>query len=130
MSEIHPAAQEFIDDLLDPENQAKQGIGRLQPSDGTFCCLGMLCRVAERHGIEVERTDDDDDDDDCAYATGLIGGFTLSGQPAVLDWARDIGLAPNVCGNGLLGYDATAANDEYRLSFDKIGRDLAARLAR
>lgn len=51
-----------------------QATGTLQ-SGGSYCCLGVLCVVAERHGVPLVRD----------YAGGLFGG-NLSRQSLVQDW--------------------------------------------
>jgi hypothetical protein len=49
--------------------------GKLERKGG-FCCLGVLCKVAEENGKRVNKT-----------AEGKLWGGSLSHHPAVLDWA-------------------------------------------
>ncbi len=35
----------------------RQGMGWLA-KDGKFCCLGVLCEVVARHGVQCEKTED------------------------------------------------------------------------
>lgn len=54
----------------------KQGRYSLEPESNTFCCLGVACVVAERHGVEVLRGSD-----------GRLLGASLFGlQRAVGKW--------------------------------------------
>lgn len=48
---------------------------RLQGYTG-FCCLGVLCEIAEEHGVEVHRDH-----------YGFLEGTTLEQQTAVKAWA-------------------------------------------
>ena len=53
----------------------EQAQGSLQVSD-KFCCLGVLCEVAEENGIKVNRTN----------VLELLHGSDLSGQHDVMNW--------------------------------------------
>ncbi len=55
-----------------------QGRDELQYVTGgrsKYCCLGVACRVAERHGVAVR-----------THASGTLRGISLADQPAVRDW--------------------------------------------
>lgn len=51
-----------------------QAKSMLQSCEG-YCCLGIFCLVAERHGIKVHKD-----------ADGRLIGNTLHSQPEVLKW--------------------------------------------
>lgn len=67
----------------------------------SFCCLGVACLVAERHGVEVLRSEDG----------MLVGGGLLDDQPAVAAWLA-IDKAEQ--------YERVHWNDAEWLSFDQI----------
>lgn len=89
----------------------KQGIGRLRydTDDGTsYCCLGVLCDLAEKEGItrlhlgEEESYAHYDDDADLL-------------PPSVMRWA---GLDDS--DTEIRGYELTYYNDESQFSFNEI----------
>jgi len=84
----------------------KQGTGRLQSED-FYCCLGIACLVAEKHGIKVFR-----DKDNCLL------GKTLGHQKNVQEW---LGITST---NGHYGYtnkmSVTLLNDEERKTLPQI----------
>jgi hypothetical protein len=53
-----------------------QGTGMLENYDGSLCCLGVVCLVAEETGIKLVRSDSDN----------RIAGGNLSNQPEVQKW--------------------------------------------
>lgn len=80
-----------------------QTCGRLQNLGG-YCCLGVACDVAEKHGIAVKRDE------------GILIGGNLLAMPEVLEW---LGLQD---GKGEMEYGRSLANmnDITRLSFPEI----------
>lgn len=76
----------------------QQGVG--------YCCLGVACKVAEQHGINVNRVE------------GVIDGLTLTAQPDVLDW---LGLYSH---NGEFKDDEECVlsnlNDEHEYTFEEL----------
>lgn len=80
-----------------------QTTGRLQTRNG-FCCLGVACEVAEKHGINVKRDE------------GILIGGNLLAMPEVFEW---LGLQD---GRGEMedGRSLTIMNDSERLSFKEI----------
>lgn len=88
---------------------------RLEDEHG-YCCLGVGCVIAERHGVEVRRS-----------GLGLVKGDSLSNQPAVQEW---LGLY-NPYGDSLLrdpGYmpALTRLNDTLGRTFNEIADHLEA----
>lgn len=76
--------QAWVDALRSGEfTQAK---GTLQSDEG-YCCLGVLCKVAERHGVFVAKD-----------FSGKLYGDNLGQQSPVQDW---VGI-PRTSVNGLL----------------------------
>lgn len=79
-----------------------QARGQLQNVDA-YCCLGVACRVAEKHGVEVNQQ------------LGFLDGTCLIAQPNVKEW---LGLAS---GKGdLKNVSLALLNDAERLSFSDI----------
>jgi hypothetical protein len=98
----------------------KQGIEQLKDCNGNFCCLGLLCDLAEKEGI-VESSPQETEE----YGSGDFGyrmkgsedSFEFETLPkAVMDWA---GLDSD---NPIIGDNnrATYCNDVCRMSFNKI----------
>ena len=73
----------------------KQGKGQLRTEDDNFCCLGVLCHIAEEHGVipkAVMKFDDEQSeslairDGENYYVYGLErAGFSLPRE--VMEWA-------------------------------------------
>jgi hypothetical protein len=59
----------------------KQGTGTLQNKCG-YCCLGVLCKLAEREGVPVAH------DLDNFLRTGYLKGNMLDTQESVKYWAN------------------------------------------
>lgn len=53
----------------------EQGTQTLE-KEGKYCCLGVLCKVAQKEGIHVNTTD------------GVVDGDSLAAQPHVAEWAN------------------------------------------
>lgn len=53
----------------------KQATDNLQENNNSFCCLGVACKVAEKHGIIVHKD-----------YFGELTGSTLDAQPEVREW--------------------------------------------
>ena len=53
----------------------KQGKHRLQTNDNLFCCLGVICKTAQKQGIRVNLN-----------FNGILIGEDLSSQTEVLNW--------------------------------------------
>lgn len=89
----------------------KQGKTYLQNRDNTFCCLGVLCDLARKAGVQVSIID------------GRIRGATLESQRLVKEWAGLDSHDPSLFQNGK-GYakDPTlsAWNDDFSYSFNQI----------
>jgi hypothetical protein len=69
----------------------QQGTGSLQSSDGTFCCLGVLCDLAAKQGIG--RWDRMDSSYTFYYAVN--GAFVCDYLPQTIqDWAGLRSVAP------------------------------------
>lgn len=66
-------AKLLVEDLRTPGLQ--QAHSKLQRGEA-YCCLGRLCRIAEKHGVKVRKNGD-----------GSLYGENLAAQPDVLDWA-------------------------------------------
>ena len=62
----------------------KQGMGALNDGQGNFCCLGVLCDLAIKEGIQMEVTLDASGVTDVLHYDGYSG--TL--PPAVQHWAN------------------------------------------
>lgn len=71
MSNLTKPQQLWVDALRSGEY--KQGKGALQSGD-SFCCLGVACIVAEKHGVPVEKVH------------GRVLGSHLSLQVGVQRW--------------------------------------------
>lgn len=97
---------EWVADLRSGEY--KQGRGHLRNADGTFCCLGVLCDGARRHGLG------DWDDNGYFNSKDLSEGNEALLPKFVADWA---GLDTDNPDLGL--YNATGLNDTGS-SFAKI----------
>lgn len=81
----------------------EQGRGALRTADGTWCCLGVLCDVAARHGIgDWSRTDENDYE---FWTRGEQDGSPALPPPAIRDWA---GL-PHLAGIALTSDEIAAA---------------------
>ncbi len=80
----------------------KQGPGKLQRGYA-YCCLGVACRVAERHGVAIVTHDD-----------GQLYGSSLLLYPGVADW----------CGIRGVGSYRTSTlaldNDRHKHTFSRI----------
>ncbi len=51
--------------------------------NGKYCCLGVACRVAERHGVDVT-----------VHADGALCGASLAQHPNVARWLGIFGIGP------------------------------------
>lgn len=107
----------------------KQGRGVLwNPSDNTFCCLGVLCEIAREDGI-VER-----DPSGAGYGNPGADVFTLSIPPIeVAEWAGLMESNPIVWGADLNpnhpgATDLTYINDQMKLDFRAIARIIEEQL--
>ena len=96
----------------------EQGAGQLRGSDDKFCCLGVLCDLAEKAGIVQARPFDN------CWDYGGATGYT----PAVVkDWA---GLPGDGDGDGILEIERTLAemndsgNDGFAAIADRIEAEL------
>lgn len=79
-----------------------QGKGMLQDDEGNYCCLGVLCKVAEKEGVIVIMD----------KLFGGLKGTTLGDQPHVLAWSgirNNHGTYPNSKG---YMHSITYLNDE------------------
>lgn len=83
----------------------KKGTGSLQPTKDTFCCLGVLCDIAAKKGIEIPL------DEDGLYDVNPGGGLIPS---SVQTWAG-IDLI-GIYDGGKLYYD----NDTEDYDFNEI----------
>ena len=69
-------AKKWADALA--SNRFKKGGNALQ-SDDTYCCLGVLCKLAEDEGVRVFYSPEN--------ASCLAGSY-LDSQPTVMQWAE------------------------------------------
>jgi len=84
----------------------------------SFCCLGVLCDLAIKQGLGLDKNqigDPTSDSDRFAY-----DGFDSTLPPRVLEWA---GLDRDVPSPGQSGWDCDAEGSP--VPFGKEGRDLA-----
>lgn len=105
--------------------QAQGNLAAINTREGTigFCCLGVLCDVAMRNGVDVE----------ARYVPGSHGGLITYNSSvgvlpgAVQDWA---GLSvPNpTLSDGEISTAAAIWNDGYDASFEKIADLIEASL--
>lgn len=56
----------------------KQAVGVLESTSGGFCCLGVACKVAEEHGVEVIY--------DEYKGIKTVAGASLTSQSSVKKW--------------------------------------------
>jgi hypothetical protein len=77
--------QEWLEALR--SGQYKQGKHRLQNSTGGFCCLGVLCDIASRHGVGGWRLEGEDPPVYDCSASGLVDTAVGRLPRAVIDWA-------------------------------------------
>lgn len=88
----------------------KQATDQLE-DHGAYCCLGVLCLIAEKEGVPVIRTN------------GALSGFSIDVQEKVSRWAgiRDNGyLYKSKCVNSSFLDSLAGANDSHHLNFDEI----------
>lgn len=97
---------EWVADLRSGEYE--QGTGHLRNADGTFCCLGVLCDGARRHGLG------DWDDNGYFNSKDLSEGNEALLPEFVADWA---GLDSS---NPEIGRYTCAARNDGGSSFAKI----------
>jgi hypothetical protein len=105
----HPALDNpIVKDWLKAlrSGEFKQGAGNLQTGDA-YCCLGVACVVAERHGLKVLRDDN-----------GISGQY-LGSQAEVM---RAIGLRLGNGGfrDGEVNKYLAAINDDAEATFPEI----------
>lgn len=96
-----------------------QGTGCLHNADnGSFCCLGVLCDLADQEGIITSFGSEEDHD-------GLNGNvYTYDSEKFVLpksvrDWA---GIAQDnpLMSTGMNLMDIAELNDHYRYNFERL----------
>lgn len=73
---------------------------------GTYCCLGVLCKLAEQEGVNVIKNEN-----------GYLHGETLREQPDVLKWS---GIRDNIGYLGVGNESLTYLNDEKSYNFTAI----------
>lgn len=102
----------------------KQGRGVLwNPSDNTFCCLGVLCEIAREDGI-VER-----DPSGARYGNPGAAVFALAVPPLeVVKWAGLMESNPTVWCDDRGATDLAYINDQLRLDFKAIARIIEEQL--
>jgi len=93
----------------------KQDKGQLRSNKG-YCCLGVLCELAEKDGIITEEMYDPADDE-WQYYTKSGEYNTLMPPNAVQSWAGLTSRQVSTLGS---------LNDEYKKSFDEIADYIAA----
>lgn len=99
----------------------EQGYHVLQNEEGRYCCLGVLCEIAVKHGVIAEPTQVSDGawNYDACDATPS----TKVGEWAGFEWKTyDDDIDPD--GDG--GYQVTNPQVMVEGSFGRISRDLAA----
>lgn len=97
--------------------EIKQARGVLQESDGSMCCLGVLCEIS---GVGEWVDDSDDDWGEEPFFAYEVGDYRKSAQPpkAVLD-AVGLPATPAVVYNDTK-VDLWYLNDQYHLTFEQI----------
>lgn len=91
----------------------KQGTGTLRDGEDNFCCLGVLCDVAIKNGVELAVAHREDDSDDWNY-----DGNSWYLPYRVKEWADLAHDNPEV---DKVGYFRLAdLNDEAGLTFAQI----------
>lgn len=107
---MNPKIKEMWIEALE-SGEYKQGHGQLE-KDGQFCCLGVLCDLAIKDGVEVERKID--------TVTGnmLYDGCTGILPASVYHWA-EVQSSPKVDGFHLWEW-----NDTVKLSFKQLAQKI------
>jgi hypothetical protein len=110
LSEQRLARRKELADAL-RSGDYKRGNGQLQTPTGTYCCLGVACRVAEDHGVKVRQHVG-------GLHAGKLFGPTLSHhQPNV---ERYYGFTQHEQTELAHTNDSFGSKDEYKYSWDTI----------
>ena len=80
---------------------------------GSFCCLGVACRVAEKHGVKIHVTTE-----------GTIEGDSLEDQPEVKEW---LGIKHDCGQYDSVGESLTYDNDTLGLNFKELADTIEAK---
>lgn len=124
--------------------QTKGALGRLEEDEGgekrmKYCCLGVACEVAFRHGVTMTRRDSRHD----RYATGNLdtwatteGDVTFDGSYTILPWSVQDWLGFDTGSPAALAqptpdlpvgtWDLTGLNDTYDYDFAAIADAIEA----
>lgn len=102
----------------------RQGKGKLRTHDDRFCCLGVLCDIAEREGIVVAERDEDFAERYPELNVDWDYDDTETELPlSIVNWAdlpdRNPMLATDSC---------IQLNDEMEFTFDQIADEIERHL--
>lgn len=108
--ELGPRQQEWLDALRSGEYE--QATCTLESAYGGFCCLGVACKVAEKHGVRINRE---------RSGTKRVEGTSLEHQLPVISFFH-FNPVPAGTGNSLGSSDLNLIemNDSDKLSFEEI----------
>ena len=98
----------------------KQGTGKLRSTDDTFCCLGVLCDIAEQEGVvAAERNEELLEEFPDLHLDWYYDDTDTELPLSVVDWA---GLSSR---NPMLGADSCIElNDELEKTFPEIADEI------
>lgn len=100
------------------DGKRKQGRGRLKNTDGTLCCLGVLCDIyLESKGLKWDE----------GAQRGAISGMEWALPSSVVEWADLPVRSPAVIFEGCATH-LINLNDRHCLSFDQLADLIEAQL--
>lgn len=107
--------------------EVEQGKHQLRTQDNTFCCLGVLCTIAERHGIGHWGLGESGDET-LFYTTSYDVATGVTVLPdEVVQWAGLDNILPEVVYDNVKT-NLAELNDAYALTFKEIAKVIREQL--